>query len=311
RKGTDLIGPLKGNEKRKPNLRLRAHNGQARIAERRKQWDQAEQFLAQLVKERPDDASYVQRLGIALFMQDKHAYADKAFQKARKSDAKLARPEVTEARLYHQQGKDTEAKKLFEKAMAADSKDAGSKLAYAQWLLEMNQPAEAKLQLDAVLAKDPTSRDALLLAGLTATIQKEYVAAQKYLERAHLLAPANASITNHLALALVAQDDDMKRRRAGDFASLGVAKNPKNGDLNATLGWIYYKLGRTAEADQRLNAAIKTGTLSPDSRYLIAQIFFDRGRNAPAKQLLQPVIETRRIFVYRQEAKRLLDRLQD
>jgi len=309
-KGVALLGSFKGNEKRKRNLHLRAFNGLARISERRKQWDQAAKLLTQLAKEQPEDAGYIQRLGIALFMQGKGEYAEKAFQRARQLDAKLARPEVTEARLDHQQGKDAEAKKLFEKAIAADTKDAGSRLAYAQWLLEVHQPDEAKRQLAAVLAQDPHSLDGLLLAGLTATIQHEYAAAEKYLESAHLIAPANASILNRLALALVAQDDDAKRRRAGDFASLGAAQYPNNGNLSATLGWIYYKLGRTVEAEQRLNAAIKTRALSPDSRYLIAQIFFDRGRNVPAKQLLEPVVATRGIFVYRPEAKGLLDRLQ-
>lgn len=310
-KGLELLKDFQGNEKRKRNLRLRALNGQARIAERREQWPRAERLLTQLVKEQPDDAGYVQRLGIVLFMQNKLDYAHRAFQKAHQLDPTLARPEVTEARLYHRQGKDAEAQQQFEKAIAADSKDTGSRLAYAQWLLEVDRPAEAKKQLDAVLATAPRSLDALLLAGVTASMQKDYATAEKYLEQAHLLAPANASITNRLALALVAQDDEMKQRRAADFAALGVAQNPNNGNLNATLGWIYYKLGRTAEAEQRLNAAIKTRSLSPDSRYLIAQIFFDRGRNVPAKQLLEPVIDSQAIFAYRQQAKALLERLQD
>jgi uncharacterized protein (TIGR02996 family) len=300
---------LPDSQRRKRNYQLRIFNGLATVAERREDWAAAESQLAAWVRADPENASAVERLGRARFMQGKYADAQKAFDYAKQKDATRPAAAVLMARLYHQQDKEAEAQKYFEQALAADANNLTTRVAYAQWLLERAEPDKAKAQIAAAAKIDPNSRDTLLLAGLAALMDKDYTGAEANLKSAHLVAPTNVDILSYLALALVAQSDDTKRQQATAFAALAARQDPKNGNLGVTLGWILYQLGRAREAEQSLNNALKTRNLSPDSRYLIAQVFFDRGRNQPATQLLDTALKSNGIFVYRREAQALADKL--
>jgi predicted Zn-dependent protease len=175
--------------------------------------------------------------------------------------------------------------------------------------LEQDQPDQAKPHLAVVLKQKPNSPDALQLSGLAASMEKDYPTAEDYLKKAHLLNPTDPNIISHLALALALQKDDAKQRQAAAFASLRPQQDPQNGDLAVTLGWILYRLGRVREAEQSLNTALKARNLSPDSRYLVAQVFFERGRNEPVAQLLEPALKATGLFVHRRDAQALLEQV--
>ena len=167
---------LPDSQRRKRNYQLRIFNGLANVAERRKDWAAAETQLSEWVKADPENTSAVERLGQARFMQGKYADAQKAFDYAKRKDAKRPAAAVLMARLYHQQDKEAEAQKFFEQALAADANDVTTRVAYAQWLLERAEPDKAKPQIAAATKIDPKSRDALLLSGLAALMDKDYAA---------------------------------------------------------------------------------------------------------------------------------------
>jgi tetratricopeptide (TPR) repeat protein len=296
-------------EKRKRHYVIRAFNGLTAIAERREDWAAAGKHLRAWVKADPESANPWYRLGRTLFMAGDPDNARKAFERAKSLDANLPHPDIALGRLYHQQGKPAEARKSMEQAIAADGNSASTRLAYGQWLLEIDDPAGAKEHLQAALQIDPSSLNALLLSGVQARVAQDYEAAEGYLGKAHLLAPRNATITNQLALVLLAQDDQAQQRRAVEFAELGARQDPNNGDLQATLGLVYFQLGRTREAHQALNEAVKRRNLSADSRFMLARILVDQGRNEPAVQILEPALQASGIFVNRKEAQALLDQI--
>ncbi|OHB75306.1 MAG: hypothetical protein A2W31_02525 [Planctomycetes bacterium RBG_16_64_10] len=300
---------LGDGEKRKRHYQLRILSGLAGIAERREDWAAAQKYLTAWATEDPDNSNVRERLGRALFMQKDFEKAQKAFASARQRDPARPHADVLMARLYHREGNVAEAQKYFDQAIATDGSSVSTRLNCAEWWLERGQPDQAKPHLAMVLKQDPNSYDALWLSGLAASMKEDYPAAEDYLGKAHLRNPTATHILCHLALALAAQKDEAKQGRAAAFASLRTQQDPENGDLDVTLGWILYRLGREREADQHLNAALKSRSLSPDSRYLVARVFFERGRNELVAQLLDPALKSTELFVHRREAQELLEKV--
>jgi tetratricopeptide (TPR) repeat protein len=305
----DRIQSFQGSEKRKRFCQIGALNGRATVAEQREDWPAAEKYLADWVKIDPDNAAALQRLGRAWLMQDKVDQARKALAAAKQKDAKLPPADVTMARLYQQRGKPEEARKAFDQAIAANANDAGARLAYVQWLLETEQAAKVQPHIDAALKAEPNSRDALLLAGVAARINKNLPAAQSFLEKAHLLAPSNAAILNQLAQVLIEQKDQEKLALGAQYAAIAAAQEPQSGDAGVTLGWALYESNRAREAEQKLQDAAKTGNVGADGRYLMAKIYYDRGQNEQAAQLLESALKVPGLFVYRDQARTLLERI--
>ena len=300
---------LEGADKRKRNDQIRALGGLARVAEQRGHWDKAATFLEQWTKMEPDRADTWHRLGQARFMADKVDTARAALVKARELNPALEYPDVTISRLYKQRGKTAEAKASMKAAIEKDAGNPTTQLAYAQVLLEASQVDKARPLLQAALKAQPDSVVAMLFAGVEARMRGDLATAERYLGNAYLLDPGNATVTYQLAMVLSEQDDPAKLGRAAVFAASAVQRQPNNGDLHATLGWIYYQLGRTAQAQTELNEAVKRRNLNADSRFLLARILFDRGRNEQATQVLQPAMKAAGIFVKRKEAQQLLDRI--
>jgi hypothetical protein len=87
--------------------------------------------------------------------------------------------------------------------------------------------------------------------------------------------------------------------------------NQQSPDAQITLAWVLYQLARNSEAEQVLRNAQQLGNPSPDSTYLVAKIFAEQNRGDAAKTLLTAAFDNEApgIFVYRKDAKALLDSL--
>lgn len=301
--------PLEGNDKRKRFVMVRTYNGLADIAERREDWATAAKHLKAWTDLDPDQASAMQRLGRALFMQNDYKGAYRQFSKAHEKEARLPHQDVTTAQLYALQGKAADAQKFFELAVKNDAKNTRTRTAYVQWLLETEDVEKAQAQAAAALELEPNSADAQFWSGMVARMAKQNDKAEKHLQQAHLLTPANADIINQLTLLLIDQDDKDKQRMAAEYAALGNGLAPNSGEMAATLVWTYYRLGRSREAEQKLSEALQGRTLGADSRYYLAQFLFDQGKNDAALRLLQPALNGHGLFVHRKEAQALLERL--
>ena len=54
-------------------------------------------------------------------------------------------------------------------------------------------------------------------------------------------------------------------------------QNQQTAEAASTLGWLIYRNDRLDQADQALRVAARSGNLSADTAYLIAQVQYDRG----------------------------------
>jgi tetratricopeptide (TPR) repeat protein len=339
-KALGLAEKYKGNDKRKRDITLRALQGRAGVAERREKWSEAQADLTQWIKADLENAVPYQRLGQALFFQERYPDSERVFKKADELDAKsgkneLTAWEVTMGQLYErkaQSPKTSEADRKALRAKAAEKmdaavtrlpKDVNVRLGIASWAMQTNQIEVAERHAEEAVKLDPTSLPAKVIRGYVARLKGDQRKAEEMFELAHLQSPSDFSTSNNLALALIEAPDDRrpakpdelhpKHSRAMQFAAMNVQRFPVNGnspfrfEAASSYGWILYKLGRTNEAGSVLQAVLQGGQLSQDSAYYVAQILFDLGRYDDAGKLLANRVESDAPFVHRADAKKLLD----
>jgi tetratricopeptide (TPR) repeat protein len=324
-KAIGLIDKFSENPKRKRNFQIASRNGRAGIYERRRDWASAAADLRELVKVDPSNERAHYRLGQALFMQKQYQAGYDEFKAAQTEDLKknknatLPSPDVAAALMYDQLSQlaeDAEAAEMQKKAeqffaRAKAKSDAATSIAHAQWLIKTGQLDKAEAALAEARKANPDVVNLMVLSGITARMKKQLKQAEDFFMEAVRLSPANIDTLNQLALLLIDQPDRAKQQRALEFAGISSRLNQRSADAQVTLAWVLSQLpNRGAEAQQALNNAIQLGlgSLSPDSRFLVAKMLVEQNPNA-AKQILQGALDNDSglIFVNRQDAKTLLD----
>ena len=117
-----------------------------------------------------------------------------------------------------------------------------------------------------------------------------------------------------MALVLIEQPSEEKRNRAIEFARVNNLAYDEGSEQTArdaavTLAWCLFKTGREVEALAVVRQALNAGGVNLDSAYFAAQILHDRGQIAAARQIIEPVLQSRNQFPTRAAAEALLLRL--
>ncbi|MBN1855030.1 MAG: tetratricopeptide repeat protein [Pirellulales bacterium] len=299
------------NAKRKRNFQIRTYAGTAIVADQRKNYDKAISYLKKWIELDPDNSAAHQRLGHALFMTAKepnqYDAARAEYQTARKLNSQLAHPEVAMATLYHQKDDPTNAKAAFESAVKADGQNVNTLQSYAQWLIETGDSKEAKVQLAKALKLSPDSVEGLFLSGLADRMNKELQAAEEHFLAAHALVPTNRDVINQLALLLLNSEDTKERNRALQFAQMNRQLYQKESEPAITLGWVLYQLNQKRDANTEFQNGIRLGNINADSYYFLSKTQFDEDKLDVAEQFLERALQSRGLFIHRQEAQALLD----
>jgi len=301
-----IVERYNDNLKRKQNFLTRLHVGLASVAERRENWAESVTHLQKWVESQPDNIRSHQRLGRAYFELEQYRQAYDEFVKAQQIDPSTPSADVIMARLYQNAGDEDTATKFMERALSSENANVKTRLAGVRWLIESGELPRARTLIDQLLVDDPSSVDVRLFAGIIYRMINQPETALKHLEEAYLKAPQNFDAVNQLALFLIEQPDESDKNRAVQLAEMNMRQHRNNSEAAASLGWIYYQVGRTKESQQLLNAALKTGRLSADSSFFIGKIFYDRGQNDATRKLLETALQSKKVFVNRTEAERIL-----
>jgi Tfp pilus assembly protein PilF len=224
-------------------------------------------------------------------MQKKFAEGNAEFAKASTLDKNLPNQNVAAALLYEQLGMRNEAKTAFEAAVKANREDVKTLNAYAQWLLSTGDTGRAERALDAARDVAPEDLDTLVLSGVAARMAKKMKPAEDYFVAALRLSPSNAAVINQLALLLIEQPDEQKRKRAVEFARINAMLQPNSAESNITLAWVLYQVGNTRDAEAALRKGLAARNMSPDSNYLVAKILAEQNKPDIAKQFLAAALD--------------------
>jgi tetratricopeptide (TPR) repeat protein len=302
-----LIDAFDESAKRKRSFIIRARNGHSAVAERRKNWQTAVDDLNVLLKVDPDNATAHYRLGRALFMLKKAREGYDEFKKASELEKDLPGPFVSAALMYEQLDSRADAERAFERAVAENKSDVKTLTAYAGWLLKTSETAKAESTLADARRLEPENLDVLILSGVAARMAKKMKPAEDYFVAALRLSPSNSAVVNQLALLLIDQPDEQKRRRALEFAQINATLQPNSSEANVTMAWVQYQLGNNREAEAALRKGLQSGNLSSDSSYLIAKILVDQNKADVAKRFLESALEETSggVFVLREDAEAL------
>ncbi len=221
-----------------------------------------------------------------------------AFAKLKAQQPTASLPEVALAQLFDLKGNLVEAEKWYRLAITSSSVvPDNARLSFAQWLVWNNRPADAKLVLKFV-AKDDGENERLYLSSLVARMEKRFDDAQKLLSALHQDSPTNFAISNQLALVLIENSDEAARARALQIAEVNVRNNQQLAEAWSTLGWIQFRLGDMASAQQSLGVAAQTGAISRDTAHFISKLQEKTGQTQIASQLQTAISEAKGPFFY-------------
>jgi len=304
-----LLAKFDRSPKRKSLLQPRVCSGQAAVAEVYEDWAGAQKHLEAWLKLEPKSTAAMQRLAWALFQQRKADDALKLLRYAAQIDPEVLTPEAMLAGFYERFGDHANAKKWMTYALQKAPSDPKTRLVAANWALETNQYDVAQEHAAKAMQLDPKSRDAKMLRGVISLFQKDFKNAEVYFEAAHLHSPGYFPATNNLALALVEQPDETKKRRAMEYAQSNARQHPRVAEAASTYGWVLYRTGQTDQAEQVLTRAASMGNMTSDTAYYLARVYADKLRKDEAKQLLQSALKNPGLFSQRQEAQALLNEL--
>ncbi|HEX3726198.1 MAG TPA: tetratricopeptide repeat protein [Pirellulales bacterium] len=312
-KSSQVLNRFAENARRKQNLQVRLYSGSATVDETMGNVKEALRSLEELSKVDPNNGAARARLGRALFRSgdQKKAYAE--FQAAAEADKTLQPAELAMASLSTDRVK---SEQWLNVALKKTPVDLRTRLGAAEFLMRNNQIEEAKVQAQEALKLDPHGLETNLSMGIMDRLQGDFKSAVAYLSTAHLLAPANPVIINHLALSLLELPDEESHRRSLEFAELNLRQNPNVPEVMAAFGWINHRLKRPLEAQRAFMAVLATAgthsanqTMSADIGYYLAEMAKEKGQTAESLRILKETLSSNQPFAYRKPAQALLAEL--
>lgn len=211
---------------------------------------------------------------------------------------------------YTQKGEPNEAEKWMLASANKYPDEAGVRTAAATWFLMQGRVEEAQVHAKKAQELDKDSDALKRLNGLIAYRQRRFADAEAIFNDLRSKSPGEFFPTNYLALAMIESDSPDKRRLAVEYAELNFRGNQNSPDAAATLGWLYYRVGRTNEALQLLNALVQNRQATPDAAYYLARVLIDAGKFNEAGGLLRQALAAGPNFNYRKEAESYLRNLQ-
>jgi len=302
-----LLERSQWSEQQRRGVLARTAAGLASVAAARRDWADAKKHLTDWLSLEPRSGTARRQLARVEFALKDQEAAYRDLEQSAKDDPSLEPATVAMGWLYTEQGDFNHAREWMDRAVAAAPKDVKTRLSVAMCLLYQHQPEKAKPHAEMAARLDPKSKEAGLLYGSVARHLKAYAEAEAWFEWLHRADPADLAVTCQLAHVLVEQADEAKRRRALELAESAVKAEPKSPEGLSTLGWLYYRLGRPAEAERTLQQAARAAAiLAPDTAYYLARVLADRGRSAEARDLLKRALAAPGIFVRQPEAEQLL-----
>lgn len=293
----------------KHDLATSCFDGLATIAKRRGDWEAVAQTLTQWAKLEKNNANLLDRLGKAHFVAGNTDEAFARFANSHSLDPSMNPPELSMAALATKSSGMKGGQAWYEKAIAKYPADSRVYCEYAGALLTAGRFTDAEVQLDKAVAVDSTEQlsaaDVALLRGMVYRAQKKYEQAEEQFTQVLEVTPGHFQALRQLPLVLVEQDDEAKREQAVQLATFHARRPANSPAALSTLGWVYYRTGKTKEAEELLKHAT-SASADGEGLYFVARVLVESGQADDAQkavQALKDAIERPAPFLLRDEAR--------
>jgi tetratricopeptide (TPR) repeat protein len=193
------------------------------------------------------------------------------------------------ALILRQQEELGDAREAVEDALAVEPENKNLILYRILILRDQEEYKEAEAQVRAALAKEPNDERFLFNLALVLHERGQDDEALAAMERVVEVNPSNSDALNYIAYELAEKGQDLPR--AEDLVRRALHVRPNDGFYLDTLGWIQYKQGKLADAEQTLARAISASgdDLVIVDHYIL--ILIEQNKNAKAVGIMKGAIE--------------------
>jgi tetratricopeptide (TPR) repeat protein len=281
--------------------------GRATVAERRGNWEMAQQHLAKWLKITPDNTALRYRWAKALLHSGKQSKALEQFDIAYRQNKQLNRPEVAIGVEYLSQGEVEKANKSFAEALEKYPDDGPLHYAWAMALMFQDRFEEAEASTRKAAELGPNTTKLRLLRGVTARAIGKHDAALAHFREILKANPDDREATYQLILTLAAHPSADQRASALALATAAAAKHPQSPTAQAALAIAQQAAKKSDEALAALEKVVRRPDARPEWLYLYGQVLEGAERPGEARQIaerLEQQIATPSIFVERAAAER-------
>ncbi len=305
-----------GNATRRRTQTIKAHAGLARVYEQRRQWNKAEAELRTWIKEDAANAAARIRLARVFLHSGRDQEATQTLETLCSLDENQPPADILLGRMLQQLGDVDRATAAMKRAVAKHGDDFQTMLAAARWALTS---ANQEMLIDCInkaAELDPESIAVRTLDAMSKRFAGKSRAAEEIFREMLTKNPASFDAANGLARSLLEQDDPERHHVALQHAQVNISRykdlrTPRGRAAAATLAWALLNTGQTVEAEQVIQAVLKSGEISPEVGYIAALTLHARGHHTIAKKLLSAALSSSVAFPQQHNARNLMQKLVD
>jgi Flp pilus assembly protein TadD len=136
--------------------------------------------------------------------------------------------------------------------------------------------------LEGARALGPANLNLLLLESNVLDQLGRFDEAIAVLRKAQALSPDHPTLQNNLGYLLLERGGDLTE--AARLIGASVEKDPQNGSVQDSWGWVLFKQGKYAEAEKALRRASELSPYSPEVRKHLGEALLKLGRRAEAAE---------------------------
>lgn len=305
-KAIELAATARWEVPQRNHFVLSCQESLATASERRGDWPAAVEILRTIVALQPANAVLRDRWAAALFESGRKDKAYEQFKIAQLQNPQLSPPEVSMGVMYVSHRDFETADGWFAKAFKKYPASPQIRYQISLALIVQDRAKEAALHAGKAAEMGMTSIELMMVRGYAARQLKQWQAAADLFRAALAKRPNDPAISNQLALCLIEQDEPAARNEAMQIADALLRREPNSLQAQATLGWIYYRLGKTAEASTPLQRVALHKGAGPESLYLAGRFFSAEGHHDLAEHVAQRLagrLAFSGIFVLRPDAR--------
>ena len=290
----DAIAGLtgQGDNASNPNALAILYEELGRIYREKEDYASAERSYEELGKLGPEESKRAQMLLIDTYRESHEI--DRAIsetQKALKDNDKDRGLTVTYAILLGEKGQTDEAEKVLRGMLKQNGEDQEVYLDLAQVQERGRHYADAEqsaMKAEELASGAPEKEAAWFMLGAIYERQKKYEQSEAEFKKALEADPKNAAVLNYYGYELA--DRGVRLEEATAMIHHALEQEPSNGAYLDSMGWVYYKQNKLAEAEEYLKKAVDRSAHDPTILGHLGDVYAKMGRTERAAALWEKAL---------------------
>jgi len=290
------------------HFKRRYYDAKYQVAKGRGKKDDAKAAVAELVAIAPEaPQTLVARAEVAFEdneMENALGFLRKVDQQQKGGNLQPA--EATLASWLQRRGKINEAGAILKRAATERQGDEKIQLALAQWSINQEDFPGTLAAIKAIEDIKGDTNVSLELRGKAAFAQGAYAMAENHFKRLTGDNPSNTDYANLYALSLAHSPNKEKQDLAVNLARQIAQAKSGNVTAVSSLAYVLMKTDQLDAAKAILAKVAKQPNLNVEVTFILCYLLAETGQPEQAKPILEKIVGSKGLFLFRTEAKKLL-----